>query len=123
MEAGGRPSNKKVWSVISNVQRMGNHIPLSNQQRQIMRRNVFGMTIWNGQPTIWLTINLNDLGNPLCCKVAGIQIPLSIPPALRKKIRKVAATNDPVSSARFFKIDVDAFIEKIAKIGDNGGGI
>jgi len=35
----------------------------------------------------------------------------------------VVATNDPVSSVKFFKIIVDAFIEKIAKIGDYKGGI
>ena len=35
----------------------------------------------------------------------------------------MVATNDPVSSAKFFKIIVDAFIEKIAKIGDYKGGI
>src|SRR5437762_2553250 len=86
-----------------------------------MRRNAFGMIIWNGQPAIWLTINVNDLGNPLCCKVAGIQIPLSIPPALRKKLRKVAATNDPVSSARFFKIIIDAFINHMIISGEEGG--
>ena len=88
-----------------------------------MRRNTFRMVIWNGQPAIWLTINANKLENLLCCKIAGVRIPLSLSPALRKKIRKVAATNDPVSSVKFFKIIVDAFIEKIAKIGDYKGGI
>jgi hypothetical protein len=64
----GRPvSNKKAWTVINNIEAIGKNVPLSNQQRQMMRRDAFGIIIWNGQPSIWLTINPNDIGNPLCC--------------------------------------------------------
>src|SRR4051812_43940439 len=38
-----------------------------------------------------------------------------------KKLRKVAATNDPVSSARFFKIIIDAFIKHMIISGEEGG--
>jgi len=120
----GRPvSNKKAWTVINNIEAIGKNVPLSNQQRQMMRRDAFGIIIWNGQPSIWLTINLNDIGKPLCCIVAGVCIPLKISSMMRKKIRRITATNDPVTVARFFKIIVDAFISQIVKMGSREGGI
>ena len=89
----------------------------------MMRRDVFRIIIWNGQPSIWLTINLNDIGNPLCYIVAGVRIPLKISSMMRKKIRRITATNDPVSVAQFFKIVVDTFISQIVKVGSREGGI
>ena len=89
----------------------------------MMRCDVFRIIIWNGQPSIWLTINLNDIGNPLCYIVAGVHISLKISSMMRKKIRRITATNDPVSVARFFKIVVDAFISQIVKVGSREGGI
>ena len=85
--------------------------------------DVFRIIIWNRQPSIWLTINLNNIGNPLCCIVAGVRIPLKISSVMRKKIRRITATNDPVSVARFFKIIVDTFISQIVKVGSREGGI
>ena len=116
-------SNRKVWTIINNVEAIGNMVPLSNQQRNIMKRNIFGMIIWNGQPAIWLTLNPNDIGNPLCCKIAGVRIPINMPPKLRRYLRQIIATNDPVSVAKFFKIVVDSFIQNIVRIGDKKGGI
>ena len=81
------------------------------------------MIIWNGQPMIWLTLNPNDIGNPLCCKIAGVRIPINMPPKLRRYLRQIIATNDPVSVAKFFKIVVDSFIQNIVRIGDKKGGI
>src|SRR5436305_4761067 len=89
----------------------------------MMQCDTFRIIIWNGQPSIWLTINLNDIGNPLCYIVAGVRIPLKVSSVMRKKIRRITATNDPVSVARFFKIVVDAFISQIVKVGSREGGI
>jgi len=81
------------------------------------------MIIWNGQPAIWLMINPNDVGNPLCCRIAGVLILINMPAKLRKHLQQIIVTNDPVSATRFFKIIVDAFIQNIARIGDPKGGI
>src|SRR5204862_2666524 len=123
MKSGRKVSNKKAWTVINNIEALGNTVPLSNQQRNIMRRNAFGMIIWNEQPAIWLMINPNDVGNPLCCRIAGVLIPINMPAKLRKRLLQTIVTNDPVSAARFFKIIVDAFIQNIARIGNPKGGI
>ena len=123
LKQGRKPRNKKVWSVINNIEAIGQNVPLSDQQRQKMRRDAFGMIIWNAEPGIWLTINLNDLGNPLCCKVAGVNIPLNASARMRRIIRKVAATKDPVSAARFFKLVVDAFFKHVVRIDSESGGI
>ena len=81
------------------------------------------MIIWNRQPAIWLTINPDDVGNPLCLRVAGVSIPMNLPAKLRKRLQRTIITNDPVSAARFFKIIVDAFIKNIVRVGDPKGGI
>jgi len=97
----GHPiSNKKAWTVINNIEAIGKNVPLSNQQRQMMRRDAFRIIIWNGQPSIWLTINLNDIGNPLCCIVAGVRIPLKISSVMRKKIRRITASGSRGMEAR-----------------------
>ena len=123
MKSRQKVSNKKVWMMINTIEALSNMVLLSNQQRNIMRWNAFGMIIWNGQPAIWLRINPNDVGNPLCCRIAGVLIPINMPAKLRKRLRQTIVTNDPVSAARFFKIIVDAFIQNIARIGNPKGRI
>ena len=89
----------------------------------MMQRDAFRIIIWNGQLSIWLTINLNNIGNLLCCIVAGVCILLKISSVMRKKIRRITAINDPVSVVRFFKIVVNAFISQIVKVGSREGEI
>jgi len=105
------------------MEAIGKKVPLSNQQRQMMRRQAFGITIWNGQPTIWVMINLYEIGSPLCTIVAGVHILINTLSALRKEIWRIAVTNNPVSSAWFFKILIDVFISHIVKVGSRDGGI
>ena len=81
------------------------------------------MIIWNRQPAIWLTVNPNDIGNPLCCKIAGVRIPINVPPKLRRYLQQIIITNDPVSVVKFFKIVMDLFIQNIVRIGDKKDGI
>jgi hypothetical protein len=120
-------SDKRVWSLIRSVTAMGGKIPLSNEQREIMRRNAFGLIIWNGPPTFWLTINPNDLGNPLICKFAGVDIPLNVPLSVRKRIRRAAAVGNPVAAAQFYQAMINTFIKTLLRpvnaSGDGGNGI
>ena len=68
-------------------------------------------------------INLNDLGNPLCCKVAEVNIPLNTLAKMWRIIWKVAITKDPVSAAHFFKLVVNAFFKHVIRIDSESGGI
>ncbi|KAJ6436034.1 reverse transcriptase domain protein [Purpureocillium lavendulum] len=48
----------------------GHAQPLSNETRLLMRRKIQAIDIWAGTPVIWITINPNDINNPVKMKLA-----------------------------------------------------
>ncbi|KJZ70496.1 hypothetical protein HIM_10125 [Hirsutella minnesotensis 3608] len=43
----------------------GHAQPLSNETRLLMRRKIQAVNIWTGMPAIWITVNPNDVNNPV----------------------------------------------------------
>ncbi|CAI6100067.1 unnamed protein product [Clonostachys chloroleuca] len=74
----------------------GHAQPLSNETRLLMRRRIQPIDIWAGTPVIWITINPNDINNPVEMRLGKIQ---------------------QVSSAIFFHREISLFFEKYVRTG------
>lgn len=142
MKQGSWPKNQAIHTLLRCLLSIGQHVPLSNSARDSMRTDIKGnetrqrtrimfttltaiaLIVKYGAPCIWFTLNPGDIGDPLVCKIAGVSVPMTLPRKTRAHIRKVTATRDPVSSARFFKIVIDVFFKALVRTEDcdNEGG-
>ncbi|KAJ6436458.1 L-fucose-proton symporter [Purpureocillium lavendulum] len=102
----------------------GHAQPLSNETRLLMRRKIQAIDIWAGTPVIWITINPNDINNPVKMKLAihrlhDYETAKDLLADLRARYDGIAlSTMDPVSSAIFFHREISLFFEKYVRAGN-----
>jgi hypothetical protein len=77
----------------------------------------------NGMPAIWFTLNPSDLLNPIVCRIAGEDVGSVTNRKQRKELRYCVAVRNPVASARFFKVMMDGFFEKLIRTGCEEKGV
>ncbi|RSL78064.1 hypothetical protein CEP52_017666, partial [Fusarium oligoseptatum] len=101
----------------------GHAQPLSNETRLLMRRRIQAINIWAGTPAIWITINPNDINNPVKMwlsihRLHDYHTAKELLADLRGRYDRVAlSTMDPVSSAIFFHREISLFFEKYVRAG------
>ncbi|CAM9848471.1 unnamed protein product, partial [Pylaiella littoralis] len=81
-----------------------------------------------GQPLFWMTINPADKNSPIVMMLAGVQLDVNSKlksdlPDHVKRLQSIAG--DPVASADFFHITIDAVLETLLRFGakDGDGGV
>jgi len=101
----------------------GHAQPLSNESRLLMRRKIQAVNIWTGMPAIWITVNPNDINNPVKMwlsihRLHEYDTAKELLADLRGRYDRIAlSTMDPVSSAIFFHREVSLFFEKYVRTG------
>jgi hypothetical protein len=105
--------NGDVIALLRCFQQMGRRVPLSHVVRQDMRNCIKGLIVRYGQPSIWFTVNPGDSSNPLVCRVAGVEIPVTLAASDKTLLRQKVASEDPVSVATFFNLITRGFIDGI----------
>lgn len=86
----------------------GHAQPLSNETRLLMRRKIQAVNIWTGMPAIWITVNPNDINNPVKMWLSIHRLhehdtAKELLADLRGRYDRIAfSTMDPVSAAIFF---------------------
>ncbi|KAM5344579.1 hypothetical protein ACJ41O_013114 [Fusarium nematophilum] len=101
----------------------GHAQPLSNETRLLMRRKIQALNIWTGMPAIWITINPNDINNPVKMKLSMHRLheydtAKELLADLRGRYDRIAlSTMDPVSAAIFFHREISLFFEECVRTG------
>ncbi|KAJ6436777.1 ectomycorrhiza-upregulated zf-MYND domain-containing protein [Purpureocillium lavendulum] len=84
----------------------------------LMRRKIQALSIWTGMPAIWITINPNDVNNPIKMMLSVHRLhdcdaAKSLLADLRGRYDEIALSiMDPVSSAIFFHREISLFFDK-----------
>ncbi|KAL6405949.1 transposase [Ilyonectria robusta] len=99
----------------------GHAQPLSNETRLLMRRKIQAVNVWTGMPAIWITVNPNDINNPVKVWLSIHRLhehntAKELLADLRGRYDRIAlSTMDPVSAAIFFHREVSLFFEKYVR--------
>ena len=118
-------TDKDVEFLLRELSAFGYRHPLSNESRMLMRRKIKSLCLKYGMPSIWFTINPNDLNNPVKlrlaahrkCSAQGAQ-------EMFQRIRQgfgyqdIQTISDPVSSAIFFHREIEAFFKHYVRVGE-----
>uniref|UniRef100_A0A8H7NHJ9 Helitron helicase-like domain-containing protein n=1 Tax=Bionectria ochroleuca TaxID=29856 RepID=A0A8H7NHJ9_BIOOC len=112
-----------VVFLLRDLSIFGHAQPLSNETRLLMRRRIQAIDIWAGTPAIWITINPNDINNPVKMRLSihrlhDYHTAKELLTDLRGRYDRIALSiMDPVSSAIFFHREISLFFEKYVRTG------
>ena len=118
-----KTTDADVAFLLRELSIFGHAQPLSNETRLLMRRKIQAIDIWTGTPAIWITINPNDINNPVKMKLSihrlhDYHTAKELLADLRARYDRIAlSTMDPVSSAIFFHREISLFFEKYVRTG------
>jgi hypothetical protein len=117
-------TDKDVEFLLRELSAFGYRHPLSNESRMLMRRKIKSLCLKYGMPSIWFTINPNDLNNPVKLRLAAHRkYSRQEAEEMLDKIRQGfgyhhLSISDPVSSAIFFHREIEAFFRHYVRVGD-----
>lgn len=113
----GYIKHKNLSQVLRTVHLIGAHIPNSYEHRISLRRQMQGMVARYGQPTIWFTLNPNDLSSPILLRLAGIEIDIMnfTSSSYSSSYRMAVACKNPVAAVQFFHYTIKAFFQDLVK--------
>ncbi|THH07769.1 hypothetical protein EW146_g9213 [Bondarzewia mesenterica] len=121
-------SNPAIRLLQRHVHTTASRVLGSNSSRQKLRSQIWSTTIQQGPPTIWMTINSDDLHDPIAQVFAGEDIDLdafiaSAGPDKARCVQNIAA--DPYAAAKFFHFIVNAIIRTLfgVQISEGSGAI
>ncbi|KAF6804443.1 hypothetical protein CPLU01_16056, partial [Colletotrichum plurivorum] len=118
-----RTTDEAVNELLRQLSHFGHRQPFSKENRLTMRRKIQSFILKHGLPSIWITINPDDIVNPVKLKLAAFN-KHERPAAeafladLNRGYKKLAlAIADPVSAAIFFHREVSMFFEHYVRVG------
>lgn len=120
-----RPAARKLIQTMHSVN-SGASWTIFN--KRALRLKAISMIMQLGQPFFWMTINPNDKTSPFVMKLAGVDLDVSSRlkedlPSYVERLQKIS--DDPVASADFFHITIDAVMTALLRFGakDGDGGV
>ncbi len=120
-ESGQRFSNPAMSAFRKQVHATASRVLGSDASRIRLRLQIWSTSIALGFPSLWLTINPDDLHDPIAQLFAGEEIDLdnfaeraSRGPDKSRRARNIAA--DPFAAAKFFHFLIDTVLETLLGI-------
>lgn len=116
-------TDPEISFLLRELSIFGHAQPLSNETRLLMRRKIQAVNIWTGMPAIWITVNPNDINNPVKMRLSIHRLheydtAKELLADLRGRYDRIAlSTMDPVSAAIFFHREISLFFEKYVRTG------
>ncbi|KAF7297045.1 ATP-dependent DNA helicase [Mycena indigotica] len=104
-------SNPAVRNLRRQLTAVRSKVSGTDESRIAIRGQIWGMTLRFNPPTIWATLNLSDVGDPIAQVLAGEEIDLDAfvkTSGPTSKQRRHIIANDPYASAEFFHTELDA---------------
>ena len=92
--------------------------------KRALRMKAISYIVQLGQPLFWLTVNPNDKTSPIVMKLGGVDLDVcsrlkSDLPSYVQRLQQIA--QDPVASADFFHITIDAVMTALLRFGSKDG--
>lgn len=120
-----RPATKQL---IESMQSVNRNSSWTIFNKKTLRMKAISMIMQLGQPLFWMTLNPADTNSPLVMQLAGVDLDVSSSlkadmPNYPERLRVIAA--DPVASADFFHITIQAVLAALLRFGasDGDGGV
>jgi hypothetical protein len=105
-----------VASLLRAAQGVAGKLDDSDFSNMTRRLELRSLMVSDGPPTIFLTINPNDLNHPLALHFCGIQLDLSSGEGIPKLVERARLlSSDPVASADFFETMIQAVIKGLLR--------
>ncbi|KAF8860612.1 hypothetical protein BDZ45DRAFT_310087 [Acephala macrosclerotiorum] len=104
-----------------NIVAIGMQVPEFFSQKLKRRSKIKGLTVRDGMPVFWITINPSDLRNPLILLLAGVEYSGDALPTANAAIRHATVTFNLVAVAQFFHHTCKAIFDGL--LGSNTGRI
>lgn len=126
IQANQKPSDDRLKRLNEMVFGCGGRVMGSNETRAGYRSEIWATSVWKRPMNLWITINPNDLHDPLVQVLAGEQIDMDrfnrrFGPDARKRARNVAF--DPYAAAKYFNMTVNLVLEKLFGIKAGQGRV
>jgi hypothetical protein len=116
---GEKISNPAIQVLRKNITATSRRVMASGPSRTQLRSQINSAAMYFNQPTIWLTINPDDLHDPIAQVFAGEDIDMDnfITTAGPDGVRRSQnITRDPYAAAKFFHFTITLFLEKLCGI-------
>ncbi|KAG8724803.1 hypothetical protein FRC09_013989 [Ceratobasidium sp. 395] len=113
---GEKPSNEAVQVLKRNITAVSRKVMASGASRTQLRSQIYSAAIYFNQPTVWLTINPDDLHDPIAQIFAGEEIDMDnfIKTAGPDGVRRSQnIARDPYAAATFFHFTITLVLEKL----------
>ncbi|QRV95124.1 Helitron helicase-like domain at N-terminus [Ceratobasidium sp. AG-Ba] len=113
---GQRPSNPAIQVLYRHITATSRRVMASGPARTQLRSQIFSAAMYFNQPTIWLTINPDDLHDPIAQIFAGQEIDMdnfirTAGPNRLSRSQNIA--QDPFAAAKFFHFTIKLVLEKL----------
>ncbi|KAK2005446.1 hypothetical protein LZ32DRAFT_673453, partial [Colletotrichum eremochloae] len=118
-------TNPRMSFLAQELSAFGQHQHMSNEERLYSRRKIKSLCIKHGMPSIWYTINPNDLTNGVNMKLAAFRvadgvIAEELLDKFRRQIGRIQhVVRDAVSSAKFFHREIELFFKHLVCVGED----
>jgi hypothetical protein len=119
----GKTTDEDVIALMRELSLYGLQHPLSNESRLSMRKKIWSMIVAFGLTALWITVNPNDITNPVKLKLAAHRgLDEEAARAVLRSMntsRKITSLSihDPLSSTLFFFREVSLFFEHYVRAG------
>ena len=106
-------TDPNLRTLTNNLSSSGSHIKGSPYEKGSNRREIFGLMIQYGTPSLWITISPAAVHSPMFMQPAGepIDFDFSDIPSHTERAKLVA--NNPVAAAIYYNTIIDEFINYI----------
>ena len=109
-------SNPTVKALRSQLTTLRTKVMGTNESRVKIRGQIKGMCMMKGPPSLWITINPSDTGDPIAQVFAGEKIDMddfvqSSGPNSEERSKTIAS--DPYAAAKFFHFVIAALLEEL----------
>jgi hypothetical protein len=109
-------SNPVVRALRSQLSALRTKVVGTDESRIKIRGQIKGMNVMKGPPSLWITINPSDTGDPIAQVFAGEQINMdnfdkTLGPDSAQRNRNIVA--DPYAAAKFFHFVIAALLEEL----------
>ncbi|EIM90060.1 uncharacterized protein STEHIDRAFT_52210 [Stereum hirsutum FP-91666 SS1] len=124
-ESKNRPiSDPAVRLLRKHIHATGARVKGSDHSRYSLRSQIWSTTVVKGPPTVWMTINPNDLHDPIAQIFAGEEIDMesfmtTLGPDKTKRAANIA--DDPYAAAKFFHFIIRTILETLFGVQVTGG--
>jgi hypothetical protein len=125
LEATGKTTDQGVNRLLASLSIYGNRQPMSRESRLSMRRKIKSGIIREAITAIWITLNPNDITNPVKLRLAAyrnrepVEAEAFLTSLDQAYKRTRLSISDPLSSAIFFYREFFLFLKHYVKRGED----